>query len=172
MKKTVLFIVLLLCLIGCKESIQEIQPIENQTQITEIQEPVKNTRYVLVVFEVDEPKLIYREPIYSIGYTYKISDAYYDIEWISKIYCSDIEKIEDFNQDIAYQLMDIYEKNVPKTPHVSFSDDVFNSTTSNREMYEKLMRLGVPKVTDRYYLTFNNYKDASIKRREILNLDY
>ncbi|MDO5637876.1 MAG: hypothetical protein Q4G18_11595 [Myroides sp.] len=144
-------------------TVNETIPTTTETNDSYVPEPVNNTKFVLLVYKVEAPYLAYQPSFYT-PMNVLVEEVYY-LDWLKGEAPSDVMEFKYFSSDNAYKLLDEHEKYVTITPEEFKKDVEVNIKDYSYKSY--LLNLKV-KIIDRYYLTFDSYGDASIKRQEII----
>lgn len=159
-----------------KSKIEEVQIIPEIKNI----EPRKPTKYLYVVIETDEPKLVTRtdriktEPIISPSeggvippkIEPGIDETIFRKEAISQFftYTSDIITIEEYDEDKRYMEIDNYEKIVSRSVELANQ----RIAVQNHSLLGDLIDAEA-KIISRNSFVFDSYKDASTYREKRLH---
>lgn len=146
-------------------SVNETITTTTDTNDSYIPEPISSSKFVIVVFETEEPSLYYRPRIQSIVPGQQDLEELYWVSWTPNLTVSKVLEFDTFTTDDAYMLMDETEKFATVVPE-HFKQDV-NSKIYKYTERENLLT-NKNKVIKRSYLTFDTYAEASIKRQELL----
>lgn len=141
--------------------VDETTPSTTETIDNYVPEPINNTKFLLLIYEVEMPYLDY-QPSYYTPMNVLIEEFYY-VNWLRGEMPSEVMEIKNFNEDTAYRLLDENEKFVKVVPE-QFEKDV-NLYVKNYSHKSEFLNNKV-KIFKRYYLTFDSYAEASIKRQE------
>ncbi|MDG4950479.1 DUF4339 domain-containing protein [Weeksellaceae bacterium KMM 9724] len=121
-------------------------------------EPVKNFKYVYIVFDVSIPKeLGYNEGMYDSSLGINIKGTYYPIYEDSQL-ISDVLEIEDYSEDLKHRLFDSFEsQNIEPSGFPSLR------ASNSQGIFEYRA-----KVLQRNIYVFDSYSEASKHRRKKL----
>lgn len=130
----------------------------------------QTTKYVYVVFQVREPKLLHSEPI-TISGTDRFTPSTTipesnSVTYENFVYAGEVREIAEYNEDKKYEYMDIVEASFRKKLS-SLPDDFEYSVVMNvgdKKEREQLLREHKTQILDRKIEVFNSYKEASIHR--------
>lgn len=163
-----LFSLLLIgCFISCEiksnQNVPEYKPSTPQIDNIQIEVPETNHKFVFVTIITKEPRLNYKPATY-INQTYFDEIAF--VEWDKYIHYSEIEEYTDFTEDDGYKLMDKAKKDII-SKYRSYPYDVIQNV-QNPLKEEELLSHKVTVLSSEYF-EFDSYKDASVRKNEIMN---
>lgn len=125
-----------------------------------------NTKFVYVVIKTKEPELEHSEGIYipdrvgGFGGT-RTEDINF-VKWENYVYTSEIQEIQNYNEDKKFRLMDEGESSARQEltyKDMNFRSDVFMKVSDDRE--RRKLENNTAEIIDRKAYVFDTYKQAS-----------
>jgi uncharacterized membrane protein len=149
--------------------------INNSYQNTTYVEPLKIKKFVYIVTKVSIPTL-HTEQIggytdYSTN-TYTPINYYYLIEWEKHCYSTEINEIDDYNEDEKYKFLDKIENNIKS--NFLYSDGNYESsvnTNCNSESKKVELLENKSKITYHQIFEFDTYAEASLSKQANLDIN-
>lgn len=130
---------------------------------------IKVSKFVYVIFKVQEPKLHHTDSKYISGIDgISSSTTLPEINYVTYddyIYTSEIKEISGYDENKQYEYMDLMEAKVRQQisyTNMNFDSEVFRNVR-DREEQQKLKE-NEAKIVDRKLKVFDSYKEASIHR--------
>lgn len=133
------------------------------------QEPIKNKKFVYVVFNLETPKLdkftIEGSYDYNTNF-HNPSKTLYSTNWEKSSFQTEILEIEDYNEDNKNRILDQTEAQMYEKLRIydsNYNSDIIVNCNDDREK-EKLKE-AKSKIIDRNIYKFDSYSEASISKR-------
>lgn len=133
----------------------------------------KPSKYVYVLFKVDQPVLHHTDSRYMTGIDHLSSSPELNfVDNDSYVYTSQIKEITNYDENKEYQYVDEVESSLRQKLifNTSFETNVM-SRVSDRDEQQKLLE-NKPKVVDRRAKVFDSYKEASVTRNNKMGKFY
>lgn len=143
-------------------------PIENSHPQYQPIPEIKVSKYVYVVFKVQEPQLHHTDSKVLYGTDGFSSSTIPERNYVTfddYIYTSEIKEIPAYNENKQYEYMDIIEAKVRQQisyTNMNFESEVFVNVRDREE--QQTLKENKAKIVDRKLKVFDSYKEASIHR--------
>ncbi len=136
-------------------------------ELTNYQDHVKNKKFVYVYFKVQIPKFKYVQiGEIDISNKYSTVEKFYSTDWEDKVFTTDIIEIDDYNEDEKYRILDNAESEIYLKMDITDRNYYSEVNYNCKDTYEKDKLLKEKsKIIETNVYEFNSYSEASSHKR-------